>query len=447
MHLSRQLADRHRDQCLQIGVPVTDAMAARQESRHIIQTDISPSNRSDGAGLPIAPRPWAVGSYQLGPLPGLDAADCLLMSRFVLSRVAEEQGLVVSLDPSPDPDTSPRLRPRSRPSLFSTYKGGTCTGADPSFTLCHIDFLTMFTQGIAPELRALDIPAPGHASCMPPPDLHAAPHRPLQSGWDPPNPRCIDNSDGNAAAAGHAALGAHCSPAASVNIPRCGCWSSGSADSNADPYALVPMLVGATLGHVLQLPPTLPPPSPIRRRTRVLPSGLSPYLRAPLCSSHVSHISAAQGTPRSTPGTGTTPATAHQQDAPSPRNEEVSPLQPGSHLNPGFCLEFLAARSEDVLIDELDKLDRASSATSGMKTGVQSGENCSLQRQSSTEFLIEALDQIDQGRAWKRQCSPTDRGSSDERALIIAALKGVDQHLEQPRAPHPLTAASPAELR
>ncbi|XP_077518707.1 glutamine synthetase, mitochondrial-like isoform X3 [Amblyomma americanum] len=41
--------------------------------------------------------------YQVGPLPGVEAADHLWMSRYILERVAEDFGLLVSLDPMPFP--------------------------------------------------------------------------------------------------------------------------------------------------------------------------------------------------------------------------------------------------------------------------------------------------------------------------------------------------------
>lgn len=41
--------------------------------------------------------------YQVGPLEGVDAADHLWMSRYILDRVAEDFGVLVSLDPMPYP--------------------------------------------------------------------------------------------------------------------------------------------------------------------------------------------------------------------------------------------------------------------------------------------------------------------------------------------------------
>ena len=39
--------------------------------------------------------------YQIGPTTGVDAADQLWMSRYILERVAEEHNVVISFDPKP----------------------------------------------------------------------------------------------------------------------------------------------------------------------------------------------------------------------------------------------------------------------------------------------------------------------------------------------------------
>ena len=39
--------------------------------------------------------------FQVGPLEGIDAGDHLWMARFILHRVAEEFGVVVTFDPKP----------------------------------------------------------------------------------------------------------------------------------------------------------------------------------------------------------------------------------------------------------------------------------------------------------------------------------------------------------
>ncbi len=44
------------------------------------------------------PSQW---QYQIGPLPGLQAADQLWLARFIMYRVSEEFGVGVSLDPKP----------------------------------------------------------------------------------------------------------------------------------------------------------------------------------------------------------------------------------------------------------------------------------------------------------------------------------------------------------
>ena len=68
----RRLAERHLKSCLHAGIRVTET-----------------SQRS--------PVKW---SYKLGPLGGLDLADELWMSRFLMLRVSEEEGITVSFDPA-----------------------------------------------------------------------------------------------------------------------------------------------------------------------------------------------------------------------------------------------------------------------------------------------------------------------------------------------------------
>lgn len=46
------------------------------------------------------PAQW---EYQVGPSEGIDMGDELWMSRYILHRVAEDFGVVVSLDPKPIP--------------------------------------------------------------------------------------------------------------------------------------------------------------------------------------------------------------------------------------------------------------------------------------------------------------------------------------------------------
>ncbi|XP_072043898.1 glutamine synthetase-like [Amphiura filiformis] len=51
-----------------------------------------------GANAGTMPAQW---QYQIGPLPGVEAADQCWISRFIMYRVAEEFGVGVSLDPKP----------------------------------------------------------------------------------------------------------------------------------------------------------------------------------------------------------------------------------------------------------------------------------------------------------------------------------------------------------
>ena len=46
------------------------------------------------------PAEW---EFQIGPLQGIAAADHIWVSRFILHRVAEDFGVIVSLDPKPVP--------------------------------------------------------------------------------------------------------------------------------------------------------------------------------------------------------------------------------------------------------------------------------------------------------------------------------------------------------
>ena len=51
-----------------------------------------------GTNAEVMPGQW---EFQVGPVEGLDMGDQLWMARFLLHRVAEEYGVVVSLDPKP----------------------------------------------------------------------------------------------------------------------------------------------------------------------------------------------------------------------------------------------------------------------------------------------------------------------------------------------------------
>ena len=48
----------------------------------------------------VMPGQW---EYQVGPCEGVESPDMLLMSRYLLLRVAEQYGVVVSFDPKPIP--------------------------------------------------------------------------------------------------------------------------------------------------------------------------------------------------------------------------------------------------------------------------------------------------------------------------------------------------------
>lgn len=51
-----------------------------------------------GTNAECMPAQW---EFQVGPLTGIDAADHLWMARFILNRVAEEFGVLVTFDPKP----------------------------------------------------------------------------------------------------------------------------------------------------------------------------------------------------------------------------------------------------------------------------------------------------------------------------------------------------------
>ena len=72
--IHRQLAESHAEICLQMNIPIAGFNAEVMKSQ------------------------W---EYQLQPLPPLDAADNLWMSRYVLERIAESRGLAVNIEPKP----------------------------------------------------------------------------------------------------------------------------------------------------------------------------------------------------------------------------------------------------------------------------------------------------------------------------------------------------------
>jgi len=51
-----------------------------------------------GTNAEVMPSQW---EFQVGPLTGIDAADHLWMARFILHRVAEDFGVVITFDPKP----------------------------------------------------------------------------------------------------------------------------------------------------------------------------------------------------------------------------------------------------------------------------------------------------------------------------------------------------------
>lgn len=53
-----------------------------------------------GTNAEVMPAQW---EYQVGPSEGISMGDELWMSRYILHRVAEEFGVVISLDPKPIP--------------------------------------------------------------------------------------------------------------------------------------------------------------------------------------------------------------------------------------------------------------------------------------------------------------------------------------------------------
>ena len=54
--------------------------------------------RISGTNAEVMPAQW---EYQVGPTEGIDMGDDLWVSRYLLHRVAEDFGIVVSFDPKP----------------------------------------------------------------------------------------------------------------------------------------------------------------------------------------------------------------------------------------------------------------------------------------------------------------------------------------------------------
>ncbi|XP_014239095.2 glutamine synthetase 2 cytoplasmic [Trichogramma pretiosum] len=76
--IAREIVEAHYRACLYAGVPIC------------------------GTNAEVMPSQW---EYQVGPSLGIHAGDDLWISRFILHRVAEEFGVVVTLDPKPVPGT------------------------------------------------------------------------------------------------------------------------------------------------------------------------------------------------------------------------------------------------------------------------------------------------------------------------------------------------------
>ena len=72
--------------------PCTGRAAANAHLEHCLQAGLKITGLAQGD----TSHKW---SYTLGPCPGVDFADELWLSRFILLRVAEEHGMVVSFDP------------------------------------------------------------------------------------------------------------------------------------------------------------------------------------------------------------------------------------------------------------------------------------------------------------------------------------------------------------
>ncbi|XP_014204288.1 glutamine synthetase-like [Copidosoma floridanum] len=72
--IAREIVEAHYRACLYAGVPIC------------------------GTNAEVMPSQW---EYQIGPSVGINAGDDLWISRFILHRIAEEFGVVVTLDPKP----------------------------------------------------------------------------------------------------------------------------------------------------------------------------------------------------------------------------------------------------------------------------------------------------------------------------------------------------------
>lgn len=106
----RSVAERHLHCCLRAGIKMADV------SQH------------HAPPAPHCPGSHPVWSYQIGPLPGLELADQLWMSRFLLLRVSEDEGVPVSFDPAVHGGLRRGLRCAFDYSTTSTRRSGSGLG-------------------------------------------------------------------------------------------------------------------------------------------------------------------------------------------------------------------------------------------------------------------------------------------------------------------------------
>jgi len=70
----RKLAEKHMDYCLKAGLKIS------------------------GINAEVGPSQW---EFQIGPVEGIEGADQLLVARYILLRLAEEEGVMISFEPKP----------------------------------------------------------------------------------------------------------------------------------------------------------------------------------------------------------------------------------------------------------------------------------------------------------------------------------------------------------
>ena len=195
--VGRQLCEAHIKKCLAAGVKLSGLCAM------------------------ALPGQW---SYTIGPVRGIELADQLWISRYILLRVSEEYGFKVSFDPKPIP-------------------------GDWSGTGCHIHFSTWETRAPGSGLGAIQLQMQrlqlSHLQHM-----MACGQGNMRRLLDSPSKRGTNFSCevGN--------------KRASIMIPRsslakgCGHYVDRRAGSNMDPYLVTMFLVAAATGVGL---PVLPP--------------------------------------------------------------------------------------------------------------------------------------------------------------------------------------------